>query len=76
MRNRAKRLLATDKNMKLLHRFAPTMLEAKPKMVRGKKCDSFNSVCAIIGERPDRLTGTNGQYDFKTDIPDPTKTIL
>ena len=36
--NRAKRNLSTDKNIKLLRRFAPTMLEAKSKVVRGGTC--------------------------------------
>ena len=68
--------MATDKNIKLLRRFPPTIVKAKPKVVRGKKCDGFNSDYAIIGERPYRLTGTNGKYVFKTDIPDTTKTML
>ena len=41
-RNRAKFHLATDKKIKLLRRYAHTMVGAKPKVVRGKKCDSWN----------------------------------
>ena len=68
--------MATDKNMKLLRRFAPTMVGVKPKVIRGKKCDNFNSGYAIIGERPNRLIGKNVKYDFERDIPDTTKTML
>ena len=75
-RNRAKIHLDTDKKIKLLQRYAPTMVGAKPKVVRGEKCDSWNSGYAIIGERPDRLTGTNGKYVFKKDLPLATKTML
>ena len=64
-RNRVKRHLATDKSIKLLRRYAPTMVGAKSKVIRGKKCDSWNSGYAIIGERPNRLTGMNGKYVFK-----------
>ena len=75
-RNRVQRHFAMDKNRKLLQRFTPTMIGEKPKVIRGGKCDSFNSGYAIIGERSNRLTGMNGKYDFKSNIPDTTKTML
>ena len=61
LRNGAKRHLVTDKNIELLQRFAHTMVGSKPKVIRGKKCNSINSGYAIIGERPNRFTGMNGK---------------
>ena len=44
----ARHRLATTKRW-----FAPAIIGVKPKVVRGKKCDSVNDEFAIIGERPD-----------------------
>ena len=48
--------LATTKNINCIRWFAPAIIGAKPKAVRGKKCDSVNYGYAIIGEHPDRLS--------------------
>ena len=48
--------LATTKNINRTRWFAPAIIGAKPKVMRGKKCDSVNYGYAIIGEHPDRLS--------------------
>ena len=49
----ARRHLATTKNINLIRWIAPAIIGAKPKLVRGKKCDRVNDGYVIIGEHPD-----------------------
>ena len=44
----ARRHLAAPKNINRIRWFAPEIIKAKPKVVRGKKCDSVNDGYAII----------------------------
>eukprot|EP00536_Pseudo-nitzschia_multiseries_P018842 jgi/Psemu1/57580/gm1.57580_g len=72
----AKRRLGTPKNIEITRTFAGQIVESKPKIGRGTKCDSVNSGYAIIGMRPNRLKSGNGVYVFKNNVDSTTKENL
>eukprot|EP00536_Pseudo-nitzschia_multiseries_P019223 jgi/Psemu1/316804/fgenesh1_kg.4150_\ len=69
----AKRRLGTPKNIEITRTFAGQIVESKPKIGRGTKCDSVNSGYAIVGMRPNRLKSGNGVYVFKNNVDSTTK---
>ena len=64
----AQQHLATSKNINHIRWFASEIIGAKPKGVRGGKCDSVNNGYTIIDKRPERLSSGNGVYVFKTHV--------
>eukprot|EP00536_Pseudo-nitzschia_multiseries_P003318 jgi/Psemu1/7485/gm1.7485_g len=67
----AKQRLGRPKTIEITRMFAGEIVEAKPKIGQGTKCDSGNNGYAIIGMRPNQLTSGNGVYVFKNNV-DPT----
>eukprot|EP00536_Pseudo-nitzschia_multiseries_P014701 jgi/Psemu1/39830/gm1.39830_g len=64
----AKRHMTSKNNIKVLRKFAPEIVGAKPTVPRGHKCGSINDDYAIIGIRPERLSSNNGVYVFKSHV--------
>eukprot|EP00536_Pseudo-nitzschia_multiseries_P019599 jgi/Psemu1/61749/gm1.61749_g len=61
----AKQRLGRPENIEITRTFSGEIVEAKPKIGRGTKCDSVNNGYAIIGMRPNRLKSGNGVYDLQ-----------
>eukprot|EP00536_Pseudo-nitzschia_multiseries_P009556 jgi/Psemu1/306631/fgenesh1_kg.270_\ len=72
----AKQRLGTPENIEITRTFAGQIVQSKPKIGRGTKCDSVNSGYAIIGMRPNRLKSGNGVYVFKNNVDSTTKANL
>eukprot|EP00536_Pseudo-nitzschia_multiseries_P018068 jgi/Psemu1/53987/gm1.53987_g len=72
----AKQHLGTPENIEITRTFAEQIVESKPKIGRGTKCDSVNSGYAIIGMRPNQLKSGNGVYVFKNNVDSTTKDNL
>ena len=60
--------LNTEKNIRRIRWFASAIMESKPHINRGKKCDSINDGYAIMGMRPERLISVNGEYVYKKSV--------
>eukprot|EP00536_Pseudo-nitzschia_multiseries_P004241 jgi/Psemu1/9560/gm1.9560_g len=72
----AKQCLGTPGNIEITRTFAGEIVESKPKIGQGTKCDSVNNGYAIMGMRPNRLTSGNGVYVFKKNVDPTTKDSL
>eukprot|EP00536_Pseudo-nitzschia_multiseries_P018060 jgi/Psemu1/53926/gm1.53926_g len=72
----AKQRLGKLESIEFTRTFAGEIVEAKPEVVRGKKCTSINNGYAIIGTRPNQLSSENGVYVFKNNVDLTTKENL
>jgi len=68
--------LAHPKNIQSLIETSNNIIQSKPEVKRGTKCDSINTGYGIMGIRPDRNTPNNGPYAFKKTVSDERKREL
>uniref|UniRef100_A0A7S4ASM8 Uncharacterized protein n=1 Tax=Pseudo-nitzschia australis TaxID=44445 RepID=A0A7S4ASM8_9STRA len=54
--------LAHPLNIQSLRETSNNIIQSKPEVKRGTKCDSINTGYGIMGMRPDRNTPNNGPY--------------
>eukprot|EP00532_Pseudo-nitzschia_australis_P005438 CAMPEP_0168188548 /NCGR_PEP_ID=MMETSP0139_2-20121125/15740_1 /TAXON_ID=44445 /ORGANISM="Pseudo-nitzschia australis, Strain 10249 10 AB" /LENGTH=79 /DNA_ID=CAMNT_0008111061 /DNA_START=364 /DNA_END=603 /DNA_ORIENTATION=- len=65
--------MASPVNSTLLQSFVTELMEHKPQVHRGIKCDSKNSGYRIMGSHPDRTSAENREYAFRQGVADKKK---
>jgi len=66
----AQRGMASPVNTKFLQKYVIELMQHKPQVDRGKKCDSVNTGYRIMGSHADRTSSGNREYAFRPGVPD------